>query len=66
MEGKCLASELLYTKTILLVLSNAFFKTPKSIPTSSKTVLISDSWNIESWKKLILVKESTKYVTTFK
>ena len=57
---------MLYIKTILLVLSNDFFKSPKSMLTSSKTVLISDSWNIESWKKLILVKESTKYVTTFK
>ena len=66
MEENCLASELLYIKTILLVLSNDFFKSPKSMLTSSKTVLISDSWNIESWKKLILVKESTKYVTTSK
>ena len=57
MEEKCLASELLYTKTILLVLSNDFFKSPKSMLTSSKTVLISDSWNIKSWKKLILVKK---------
>jgi len=57
---------LLYIKTILLVLSNDFFKSPKSMLTSSKTVLIRDSWNIESWKKLILIKESTKYVTTFK
>ena len=63
---KSLANEFLYTKTILLVLSNDFFKSPKSMLTSSKTVLISDSWNIESWKKIILVKESTKYVTTFK
>ena len=66
MEENCLASELLYIKTILLVLSNAFFKSPKSMLTSSKTVLISDSWNIESWKKLILVKKSKRYVTTFK
>ena len=57
---------MLYIKTILLVLSNDFFKSPKSMLTSSKTVLISDSWNIELWKKLILAKESTKYVTTFK
>ena len=42
MEEKSLASELLYTKTILLVLSNVFFKSPKTIPTSSKTVLTSD------------------------
>ena len=66
MEENCLASELLYIKTILLVLSNVFFESPKSMLTSSKTVLIRDSWNIESWKKSILVKESTKYVTTFK
>ena len=57
MEENCLASELLYIKTILLVLSNDFFKSPKSMLTSSKTVLISDSWNIKSWKKLILVKK---------
>ena len=57
---------MLYIKTILLLLSNDFLKRPKSMLTSSKTVLISDSWNIESWKKLILVKESTKYVTTSK
>ena len=40
MEEKCLASELLYTKIILLVLSNVFFffKSPKTTPTSSKTV----------------------------
>ncbi len=66
MEEKCLASELLYNKTILLVLSNDFFKSPKSMLTSSKTVLISDPWNIKSWKKLILVKKSKKYVTTSK
>ena len=42
MEENRLATELLYIKTILLVLSNAFLKSPKSIPTSSKTVLISD------------------------
>ena len=66
MEEKCLANELLYIKTILLVLSNGFFKNPKSILTSRKTVLISDSWNIKSWKKLILVKKSTKYITTSK
>ena len=57
---------MLYIKTILLVLSNDFFKSPKSMLTSSKTVLISDSWNIKSWKKLILVKKSKKYVTTSK
>ena len=51
MEEKGLASELLYIKTILLVLSNDFFKSPKSMLTSSKTVRISDSWNIKSWKK---------------
>ena len=66
MAEKCIASELLYIKTILLVLSNDFFKSHKSILTSSKTVLISDSWNIKSWKKLILVKKSKKYVTTSK
>ena len=38
MEENCLASELLYIKTILLVLSNAFFKSPKSIPTSRECV----------------------------
>ena len=66
MGEKCLASELLYNKIILLVLINDFFKSPKSMLTSSKTVLISDSWNIKSWKKLILVKKSKKYVTTSK
>ena len=44
MEEKCLASELLYIKIILLVLSNVFFKSPKSIPTSSKKVLY-EIWN---------------------
>ena len=39
MEEKCLASELLYVEIILLVLSKVFFKSPKSIPTSSKNVL---------------------------
>ena len=48
MEENCLASELLHIKIILLVLSNAFFKSPKLIPTSSKIVLISDLWNIKS------------------
>ena len=48
MEENCLASELLYIKTILLVLSNDFFKSHKSILTSSKTVLISDLWNMKS------------------
>ena len=33
MEENCLASELLHIKTLLLVLSNAFFKSPKSIHT---------------------------------
>ena len=42
MEENCLASELLHTKIILLVLSNALFKSPKTIPTSSKTVPVSD------------------------
>ena len=37
-EKKCLANELLYVKTILLVLSIVVFKSPKLMPTSSKTV----------------------------
>ena len=65
MEENCLESELLYIKTILLVLSNAFFKSPKSIPTSSKTVLISDWWNMKIWKKPF-VKKSVKENTTSK
>ena len=48
MEEKCLASELLYIKTILLVLSNVFFKSPMTILTSSKTVLILDLGNMKS------------------
>ena len=62
MEENCLASELLYIKTILLVLSNAFFKSPKSIPISSKTVIISD----KIIKKINNSKKSTKDITTFK
>ena len=42
MEEKCLASELLYIKSILLGLSNVFFESPKTIPTSCKKVPISD------------------------
>ena len=60
---KSLASELLYIKTILLVLSNVFFKSPKTIPTSSKTVLVSDLWN---HKKIPFVKKSIKENTTSK
>ena len=66
MEENCLASELLYIKAILLVLSNAFLKSPKSIPTSSKTVLIADLWNMKSWKKIPFVKKRVKENTTAK
>ena len=63
MEEKCLASELLYIESILLVLSNIFFKSPKTIPTSSKTVLSSDLWN---HKEISFVKKSIKENTTSK
>ena len=63
MEEKCLASELLYIKIILLVLSNVFFKSPKSIPTSSKKVLY-EIWNHK--KKINIGIKSIKEITTFK
>ena len=60
MEEKYFASELLYIKTILLVLGNDFFKSPKSMLTSSKTVPISDLWNIKSLKKNTICKKKYK------
>ena len=63
MEENCLASELLHIKIILLVLSNAFFKSPKSIPISSKTIIISDKI---IKKKIHISKKSTKDITTSK
>ena len=44
MEENCLASELVHIKIILLVLSNAFFKTPKSGAfTTLKKILLKTS-----------------------
>ncbi len=63
MEEKCLASELLYIRIILLVLSNVFFKSPKSIPTSSKRFFM--KYKIVK-KEINIVIKSTKDITTFK
>ena len=65
MEEKCLASELLYIKTILLVLSNVFLKVLKQYLLQVKQFL-SQIYEIQNHKKIPFVKKSIKENTTSK